>query len=603
MAVCKLCPLIACTDCEDCWKCGLCKGLFHDRCKQSQFCEACETDYCPECDDDFVCSECTTHFCSTCSEGATSCSGCLDAFCEDCVICCCDCCTEHFCEDCRDISYCDICNTQSCSECDAVKHCSICAVAFCTDCVDMIQCGSCNSYTCSSCAESDCSCGACEGLADVKRCHSCETSFCRRCTSSLIKCSRCEHGFCQDCNVVTACTSCRIRFCETCSNVDETELQRCERCTDRRNLAEAKRLLTQFRASLAHTAGLLEELKWRRAAVALRHNAEVLQPTHGTAESIETETNGTGSPEWMPIFIGRGLHPANSLYADIHTSKCASLQTPMNFVGVRGDDVLSMPMDIVSVTKPWIICDQSVLGHFSMPVENPVDNFLWTKNDGKGSEERFVCTPNDELRTICNLQDCMSEKVHITTSREHEHKDRAVLVDFVCMALGCMPEYMGKSPEELRLEDYVSGKVHGDPMSIVTTDEIDLQLIQMSTAMLSCPGPYPWHWALHEKSYYLNTPEEDRLGFLLTSPDSYLQSHQDERYSNTEAFRWHTLHNTIPNWSHGGDGQTSWYHIQLKVETQNHKEEQKSLQKQQLLHSRRRTSRVRDFHRRRTATP
>ena len=556
MGVCNLCNLIACVECEECWTCNVCEGDFHERCKRSHFCGGCEADYCNECDVHFLCDGCEEHYCSDCSDHSVVCSTCPFRLCNDCSIHSdepirhCDYCNNRFCADCRDVTYCHYCEKESCSECHAVKCCSICVIGSCVDCVDMTQCSSCGAYTCPSCSKSDdCSCIHCADRTGVKTCDNCSSSFCRHCTrASLTECSRCEYSCCQDCNLVDDCEFCGTSLCKACFRESGSESQLCERCADRQALNAAKLQLAQTRASAVRTAALLDKLKWEQAAGALRRKAKLLssQSAVGFATPIETAATGTGTgfPEWKPTFLGRGVYPKNCAYVNIHNPNCA-------FWSFDGDGLPAVPMDVVSVTSPWVICDPRVLG--------------------------------------AELRGQAVEK-------------SATLVDFVCVSLG----YEKKSPEELRLEDHFSGKLHIDPMSIVTIDEFDLQMEQANTASFfvsGCPGPYPWYWALQKKRYYLDTPEEDRLAFLMmaqaSAPSPKFQQ-QTDRYTYDQAIRWHNL-NLVPDWSCSRDGCTSWDRIQDIIETQDQQREQQREQKQEQLPSKPcMTRRVRTFKRSRS---
>lgn len=528
MGKCILCPLIACLECEDCWTCKLCKGDFHERCKQSQFCDGCETDFCNECDVQFLCDGCEQNYCSDCSNDSVACSTCTHRQCNSCSIHSdepirqCDYCNDRFCANCQDVTYCHYCEKESCSGCHAVKYCSICAIGSCTDCLNMIQCESCGEYTCPSCSKGDdCTCFECADRTGVKHCADCGSCFCRHCISAtLTECSRCEYSFCHDCHFFCDCESCGISLCKDCFPEGSSESQLCGRCVDRQALKAAKILLSQTRASAARTAELLDKLKWEQAAGALRRNTKLMhsQSPAGFAAPIETAATGTSTDcqEWKPTFLGRGLYPKNCAYVNIHNPNCA-------FWSFDGDGVPvepAVPMDVVSVNSPWVICDPRVLDvGFGQP------------------------------RTL---------------------EKPAALVDFVCMSLGCAPDYEETSPEELRLADHLSGKLHTDPMSIVTTDEFGLQLGKTSTpsfVVSACPGPYPWHWALHKKCYYLDTPEEDRLAFLMmarASASSPNSQEKADRYSRKEAIHWHNL-NLVPDWSSDRHGCTSWDRIQEQL--------------------------------------
>ena len=467
----------------------------------------------------------------------------------------CDFCSAHFCTNCRDVLYCHYCGKGSCSECHAVKYCSTCDLEFCADCDLAMQCGSCGDYKCSSCAKrdsSECDCGVCFG--EFNQCDSCESFFCRGACSrgSLKKCNRCEHSYCQNCNLMCDCTSCGISLCKPCFCAGGCDtLGTCERCTDRQALEEAKMRLSQVRASAARTKELLDKLKWEQAAAALRRNAKLFhsQWAAACATPIETEAPGSGCPEWKPTFLGRGVYPQDSVYVHIHKP---------NWAAWTVFDV-DVPMDIVSVTSPWTICDPTVLG------------------DAKMSEHSE--TPLKE----------------------------PILVDLVLTSLGGLPEYERKSPEELRLEDYFSRKLHFDPMSVVTSDEFDLQLEVMRTTAIGVPmcpgGPYPWHWVL-QNSYHLDTPEEDRLAFAMIARASALTSKSNKTsywYAREAAIRWHDL-NMQRHWSCSSDGSTSWDRIQhsiglatMRVQEQ---EQQKLKPKQEQLPSNsRKTRRVRALRR------
>lgn len=500
MTTCQLCSLIACEECEDSWTCGVCEGDFHDRCKEAQFCEGCITVFCTECDVEFFCDECETHFCSKCSDDRVACSTCSCTMCSDCAtdsaepIRYCDFCSDRFCADCRDVKFCHYCDKESCSECHAVKYCSTCDLGSCDDCGLIMQCGLCGDYTCSSCANSECECGECGSASGIKQCDSCASFFCGDVCSraSLRECSRCEHSFCQSCDLVCDCTSCGSSLCKPCFCAGGCEsLRTCERCMDRQALEEAKIRLSQVRLAVARTTELLDQLKWEQAAAALRRNAKLLQSQSavGFVAPIETEAPGTGRPEWKPTFLGRGVYPKDSMHVHIHNPNWEP------WTGFDGDGV-EMPMDVVSVTSPWTICDPAVLGDTQM----------------SGHSENLLKKP--------------------------------ILVDFVLASLGGLPEYEGKSPEELRLEDYFSGKLQTDPMSVVTSDEFELQLEMMSTTAVSaCPGPYPWHWVLQANCWHLDSPEEDRLAFLMmahaSAPTSKSREKTADVYAGEEAIRWH----------------------------------------------------------------
>ena len=464
---CSLCPEAACGFCVENGHanieiCELCDDHFCAGCRTTFWCDACERMLCSQCETLKSCRHCGEVSCAGC---ATQCASCDDALCQPCS-------NSHSgcnCAECRVLQTCDSCATSFCSGCSSasLSQCSRCEESLCENCDPVSACASCGVNLCQACFRvGDSESQVCERCVDRRALKEIKALLSEHCADvarkagllDLLKWEQAAASFCRvaklsqsqptvdfdvqltkgsiaqviSLGTLTLNPTLQITDLHAVGDIHSAsasehalvyaKLSDSIYCTTVTLSSEFNSLVARGDLQIGSIISLHSHKIGRGGepqVVALLELKIVSQSTTPIGDPVYIETSteflpleddavGTGRPEWRPTCLGRGVHAVDSVHPNVH---CPNWET--SCFGADADGVavpIAVPMDVLSVTKPWVIGDPAALE---------------LDKDREKSPDKGV----------------------------PQQQQPQTVVDFFAMSLGAMPAYESRSPEELRLED------------------------------------------------------------------------------------------------------------------------------------------------------